>query len=124
MTLRLLPLALLGAACSIAPPPPAPDPIAAPAVQEEGQLALADAAQAAFCVSQDIPASFVELIQDGATVRPATGPAYALMLLQPEGGGVVAWRLLVAAGAPDPGATAVGLRRALADCLGRLGRTT
>ena len=123
MTLRLLPLALLGAACSIAMPPPAPDPIAAPAVREEGQLALADAAQAAFCVSQDVPISFVELIQDGATVRPASGEAYALMLVQPEGG-VVAWRLLVAEGVSDPGATAVGLRRALADCLGRLGRST
>jgi hypothetical protein len=123
MTVRLLPLALLAGACAIAPPPPAPDPIAAPVLREEGQLALSDPAQTAFCVSQEMPASLVELIQDGATVRPATVPTYALVLTGPEQGRV-AWRLLVADRASDPEATALRLRRALADCLGRLGRST
>jgi hypothetical protein len=126
MTIRLLPLLLslatLGA-CAIAPPPPEADAIAAPALEEAGRIALADPAQAAFCVSQDMPESQVLLVQDGAAVRPAAGPDYALTLVFAAEESL-AWRLLVAGGAADPGATATRLRRALAGCMGRLARST
>lgn len=122
-----LPFLLLASACAIAPPPPAPDPLGAAAIVEDGQVALAaEPAEAAFCVSQDLPPSRVELVQDGAAVRPAATaavPDYALLLTRPVPEQATAWRLLVAAG-PRAEGTALGLRRALADCLGRLGRTT
>ena len=120
--IALLATLLLGA-CAIAPPPAEPDPIDAAAVREEGEIALADAAQAAFCVSQDVPDSQVVMLQDGASVRPAAGPAYALTLAPAEESRL-AWRLLVTAGASEPDATAARLRQALAVCLGRLGRST
>lgn len=122
MIVRLLPLLLL-AACSIAPPPPTPEAVAVPALEEEGRIALLDPAQAAFCVSQDMPASQVLLVQDGASVRPAGPPGYALTLLEDAEPGLT-WRLLVAANTADPRATAMQLRQALAGCLGRLGRVT
>ncbi len=122
MILRLLPLALL-AACAIAPPPEAPDAVAAPAVEEAGRIAQVDPARAAFCVSQDMPDSHVLLVQDGAAVRPAAGPDYALTLVLAEEQSL-AWRLLVASGVADPAATAARLRQALAGCMGRIGRDT
>lgn len=118
----LLTTLLLGA-CAIAPPPAEPDPVDTAALEEAGEIALADAAQAAFCISQDMPDSQVVMLQDGASVRPAAGPAYALTLAPAEDSRL-AWRLLVQAGASTPDATAARLRQALAGCLGRLGRST
>jgi hypothetical protein len=130
-----LPAALLLAAagCAIAPPSPAPDPLPSAALREEGRVTLAaHPAEAAFCVSQAVEPSLVELVQDGAAVRPAAGrgavsaagPDYALVLTH-AGPDAVAWRLLVApGGAAAPEAVALRLRRAFAACLGRLGRST
>ncbi len=117
---------LLLAACAIPPPAAAPDPLAAPAVSEQGEITLADPAQAGVCVSQALPNSMVEMMQDGATVRPAAGAAaYALVLTRAEAGpDILAWRLLVAEAGSGTAATAERLRRALAGCLARLGRTT
>jgi hypothetical protein len=115
--------ALSAAACAIPAAPPAPEAIAAPALREEGQLALADPVRAAFCTSQALPLSLVLLVRDGASVRPAAGADYALTLLQ-AGEDRVAWRLLVGPGLPDPGATALRLRQALAGCLGGPGRSS
>jgi hypothetical protein len=122
--LRALPL--LASGCAIAPRPPSPDPIQG-GVRAEGKLEGAAPAQAAFCVSQDVPESLVQLIQDGAAVRPAPGvgrPDYALMLTQQEQPGTVAWKLLVAEPGEAAAARATQLRGALANCLGLLGRPT
>ena len=120
----LLPLAILG--CSIPPPPPEPDPFPV-GYRKDGQLTPPDAAQAASCVSQQVPGSIVELRRDGPAVRPAPGtvepgrrPDYAL-LLRRQDQGVVAWHLLVAETGPAAAALAQDLNRALADCAARLG---
>ena len=119
--------AALLAGCAIPPPPPAPDPIRA-ALVEEGRLPLPDPAWAAFCVSQEVPASLVELMPSGAAVRPAAsgGDAYALVLRRAptDLADAVAWRLLVAEPRPQAEDTVRHLRGALGGCLGRLGRGT
>ena len=121
--------AALLAGCTIAPPPAPPDLVQQASLREEGQVALPDAAQAAFCASQDLPETLVLLLEDGAAVRPAEGlagprqPPYAMMLTQAEEG-VVAWRLLVAEPGPSGPDLMLRLRAVLANCLARLGRTT
>ena len=121
--------ALLAAGCAIVPPPPpSPDPLPSAVLRDEGRVALAaHATEAAFCVSQAVEPSFVELVRDGAAVRPAGGARGYALVLTHAGRDAVAWRLLVAPAAAGPAgaeAVALRLRRALADCLGRLGRST
>jgi hypothetical protein len=125
--LALCALPLL-AGCAIAPRPPSPDPIQG-GVRAEGKLEGAAPAQAAFCVSQAVPLSYVLLISDGAAVRPAPGvwpaiePGYAVTLRQAEGG--VAWVRQV--GEADPATTAAiaeRLDRALAECSSVVGGKT
>ena len=122
----LLLLGLPLAGCAIAPRPPSPDPIQGGA-RTEGKLDGASPAQAAFCVSQEVPLSYVLLISDGASVRPAPGvwpviePGYALTLRRAEGG--VSW-LRQAGETADPATTAAlagELDRALAACAPVLG---
>ncbi len=112
---------LAAAGCAIAPRPPSPDPIAG-GNRLEGRLEGASPAQAAFCVSQGVPLSYVLLVSDGAAVRPAPGnwpaidPGYALTLRRSEGG--VAWLRQVGETADPSTAAAIAdrLDRALADC--------
>ena len=108
------------AGCAIAPRPPSPDPIQG-GTRLEGRLDGASPAQTAFCVSQEVPLSYVLLISDGAAVRPAPGtwpavePGYALTLRRSEAG--TTWLRQV--GEADPATAAViadRLDRALADC--------
>ena len=115
-----LPLAGLLAGCAVAPRPPSPDPIEGGA-RLEGRLGSASPAQAAFCVSREMPLSYVVLISDGAAVRPAPGawaagqPDYALTLRRSEAGTI--WLRQV--GEAEPSTTAIiadRLDRALADC--------
>jgi len=114
--------ALLATACAIPPPPPAAPPVAEVAIEDGGQIALPDPAQAAFCVAQAMPVALVDTLQDGAAVRPVVAaPDYAL-LLGFAGPATVDWRLRVGAAPFGTEATALRLRQALADCLARLGR--
>ena len=119
--LRALPiLGPLLAGCAVAPRPPSPDPIQGGA-RLEGRLAGAGPAQAAFCVSQRVPLSYVLLTSDGAAVRPAPGfwpavePGYAVTLRRSEGGAV--WLRQVGEAQPSTAAAlADRLDRALAEC--------
>ncbi|WP_431269427.1 hypothetical protein [Dankookia sp. P2] len=121
-------LALSVAGCSIAPPPPEPDP-AQGGYRQEGKLVLPDPAQLAACVSQEVPGTVVVLRQAGAAVRPVAGsvlpghtPDFALVVDQPPRSPLV-WRVLVAESGPAAEPIARALDRALGDCAARLGRT-
>ena len=120
-----LPLLGLPAGCSIPPRPPSPDPIE-DGTRLEGRLDGANPAQAAFCVSQEVPLSYVLLVSDGAAVRPAPGtwpaiePGYALTLRRSEAG--TAWLRQVGEAEPSTAAALAGrLGRALAECAPALG---
>ena len=113
-------LGLLGAGCAVPPRPPSPDPIQV-GTRLEGRLDGAGAAQAAFCVSQEVPLSYVLLISDGAAVRPAPGtwpamqPGYAVTLRRSEGG--ARWLRQVGEAEPSTAAAiADRLDHALAVC--------
>ena len=108
--------------------PPSPDPIQG-GIRAEGKLDGAGPAQAAFCVSQAVPLSYVLLVSDGAAVRPVPGvwpaiePAYAVTLRRAEGGAT--WVRQV--GGADPAtaaALAERLDRALAECSSVVGGRT
>ncbi len=121
----VLPLLGLLAGCAIAPRPPSPDPIGG-GTRLEGKLDGASPSQAAFCVSREVPLSYVLLISDGAAVRPVPGlwpaiqPGYALTLRRSEGG--VTWLRQVGEAEPSTAAAiADRLDRALAGCAPALG---
>ena len=121
-----LPVLGLLAGCSIPPRPPSPDPIQG-GTRLEGRLDGASPAQTAFCVSQEVPLSYVLLISDGAAVRPAPGvwpaiqPGYAVTMRRVEGG--VSWVRQVGETADPATAAAIAdrLDRALAACAPVLG---
>ena len=121
VALRLLLGPPLAAGCSIVRPPPSPDPIEG-GIRAEGKLDGAGPAEAAFCVSQEVPLSYVLLISDGASVRPAPGvwpaiePGYAVTLRRSEGG--TTWLRQVGETAEPATAAAIAdrLDRALAAC--------
>jgi hypothetical protein len=125
---RALPLLLLSAAagCAIPQQPPSPDPIQG-GTQVEGRLDGASPVLAAFCVSQEVPLSYVLLVSDGAAVRPAPGvwpviePGYAVTVRRSEGG--VTWLRQVGETADPATAAAIAdrLDRALAACAPVLG---
>ncbi len=114
------PLIGLLVGCAVAPPPPSPDPIEDGA-RLEGRLEGAGPAEAAFCVSQEVPLSYVLLISDGAAVRPAPGtwpamePGYAVTLRR-SGGGATWLRQVGEAEPSTAAAIADRLDRALAAC--------
>ena len=115
-------LALLASGCSIAPPPPSPDPIAAaPGTgRREGVVAAAGSSEAGFCVSQQVTPSLVLLVPDGVAVRPLADAApadYALVLRPSEAGGVAASRLVAASDPVAMAAVAERLDQALAACV-------
>ena len=116
---------LLAAGCAIPPRPPSPDPIGG-GTRVEGKLEGASPAQAAFCVSREVPLSYVMLISDGAAVRPVPGvwpaidPGYALTLRRTEAG--TTWLRQVGEAEPSTAAAiADRLDRALAGCAPALG---
>jgi hypothetical protein len=118
-------LGLVAAGCAIAPQPPSPDPIQG-GIRLEGRLDGASPAQLAFCVSQEVPLSYVLLVSDGAAVRPAPGvwsaiePGYALTLRRTDAG--TAWLRQV--GEVEPATVAAiadRLDRALAECASTAG---
>ena len=121
-------LPLLAGGCAIAPRPPSPDPIQG-GIRAEGKLDGAGPAQAAFCVSQAVPLSYVLLVSDGAAVRPVPGvwpaiePGYAVTLRRAEGGAT--WvRQVGGADAATAAAIAERLDRALAECSSVVGGRT
>ena len=121
LPLLLAPLA----GCAIAPRPPSPDPIQG-GIRLEGEIERASPAQAAFCVSQEVPLSYVLLVSDGASVRPVPGiwpaiePGYALTLRRAETG--TTWLHQVGeAELSTAAAIAERLDRALAVCAPTLG---
>jgi len=121
----LPPLLALLAGCAIAPRPPSPDPIRG-GIRQEGRLDGASPAEVAFCVSQEVPLSYVLLISDGAAVRPVPGvwpaiePGYALTLRRTDAG--TAWLRQVGEAEPSMAAAiADRLDRALADCASAAG---
>ncbi len=123
-----LPVLGLLAGCSIPPRPPSPDPIQG-GTRLEGRLDGASPAQTAFCVSQEVPLSYVLLISDGAAVRPAPGtwpavePGYALTLRRSEAG--TTWLRQVGEAGPSTAAALAGrLDRALAECTPALGKAS
>jgi hypothetical protein len=119
---------LLGvlAGCATPRPPPSTDPIEGGA-RLEGALDGADGpSQAAFCVSQGVPLSYVVLISDGASVRPAAGSRtdgaldYALTFRRSDTG--ITWLRQVGEAEPAAvAAVAFRLDRALAGCAARRG---
>lgn len=122
MTRAPLPILLLAATgCAIPQQPPSPDPIQG-GTRAEGRLDGASPVLAAFCVSQEVPLSYVLLVSDGAAVRPAPGvwpaidPGYALTMRRSDGG--VAWVRQVGETADPVTAAAIADRfdRALAAC--------
>ena len=123
-----LPVLGLLAGCSIPPRPPSPDPIQG-GTRLEGRLDGASPARAAFCVSQEVPLSYVLLISDGGAVRPAPGtwpavePGYALTLRRSEAG--TTWLRQVGEAGPSTAAALTGrIDRALAGCTPALGKAS